>query len=99
VREEVYGEFARIQEAERHAASSITMLALVHRADARLELNPPEPEKEPLPVLVPAVLPSAAPQPHAQQTPQLPERADLPKPHPEPLAAAAQPTQQPPLDP
>ena len=41
VREEVYGEFARIQEAEKIAASSISMLALVHRADARLELTPP----------------------------------------------------------
>lgn len=41
VREEVYGEFARIEEAEKHAASSITMLTLVNRADARLELAAP----------------------------------------------------------
>jgi hypothetical protein len=46
VREEVYGEFARIQEAEKQAASTITMLALVHRADARLELTPPPPAQE-----------------------------------------------------
>ncbi len=33
---EVYGEFQRIQEAERQVASSITMLALVHRAQNQL---------------------------------------------------------------
>lgn len=36
VRDEIYGEFARIEEAERTAASSVTMLALVTRARARL---------------------------------------------------------------
>jgi len=41
VREEVYGEFARIQEAERQAASSVTLLALVNRAQARLEIESP----------------------------------------------------------
>ncbi len=35
---EVYGEFARIQAAEKEAASSLTMLALVNRAQARLEI-------------------------------------------------------------
>jgi membrane protein len=44
VREEVFGEFARIQEAERQAASSVTMLKLVNRAEARLEL--PSPARE-----------------------------------------------------
>jgi membrane protein len=39
--EEVYGEFARIQEAERVAASTVSLLALVNRAQARLELAPP----------------------------------------------------------
>jgi membrane protein len=43
VRAEVYGEFARIEEAERQAAASVTMLALVNRAQARLELTPPSP--------------------------------------------------------
>jgi membrane protein len=38
VRVEVLGEFARIQAAEREAASAVTMLALVNRAQARLEL-------------------------------------------------------------
>lgn len=36
-RAEVYGEFQRIQEAERQAASSINMLALVQRAQAQLQ--------------------------------------------------------------
>ncbi len=36
-RTEVYGEFQRIQEAERQAASSVTMLALAHRAQQQVE--------------------------------------------------------------
>jgi YihY family inner membrane protein len=91
VREEVYGEFARIQAAEKHAASSITMLALVHRADARLELNPPEPETGPLPVLVPAIKPTAAPKPAPPQTAQVPQPADLPKPDLERIAETPKP--------
>jgi len=40
-RAEVYGEFARIQQAERQAASSVTLLALVNRAQAQLhEVEP-----------------------------------------------------------
>jgi YihY family inner membrane protein len=53
VRAEVYGEFARIEEAERQAATTITMLALVNRAQASLEIAAPAPEPEkqiPLPV-------------------------------------------------
>jgi membrane protein len=42
VRAEVLGEFARIEEAEQVAASSITMLALVNRAQVKLELAAPE---------------------------------------------------------
>lgn len=38
VRAEVLGEFARIQAVEREAATSVTLLALVNRAHARLEL-------------------------------------------------------------
>jgi len=37
-RSEVYGEFQRIEEAERQAASSVTMLALVNRAQGRKAL-------------------------------------------------------------
>ena len=36
-RTEVYGEFQRIQEAERKAAGAVTMLALAHRAQAQLQ--------------------------------------------------------------
>ncbi len=36
-RAEVYGEFQRIQDAERQAAGSVTMLALAHRAQAQLQ--------------------------------------------------------------
>jgi len=45
-RSEVFGEFQRIQEAERAAASSVTMLALAHRAQRQLE-NKPEPSEAP----------------------------------------------------
>jgi len=38
-RAEVYGEFARIEEAERQAASSVTMLALVNRTQPRPEIT------------------------------------------------------------
>jgi membrane protein len=37
-RSEVYGEFHRIEEAERQAATSVTMLALVNRAQAQKQL-------------------------------------------------------------
>lgn len=39
--EEVYGEFARIETAERQAAAAVTLLALVNRAHARLEIAAP----------------------------------------------------------
>jgi len=44
VRAEIFGEFARIEEAEKQAASAITMLALVNRAQSRLEISAPAPE-------------------------------------------------------
>jgi len=40
-RAEVYGEFARIEEAERQAASSVTFLTLVNRLPARPEIAAP----------------------------------------------------------
>ena len=45
-RAEVLGEFARIQEAEKKAASSVTMLALVNRAQAQLEIAAPDSDKQ-----------------------------------------------------
>lgn len=76
VREEVYGEFARIQEAEKHAASSVTMLALVHRADTRLELAAPPTQSEQIeisPALVPPekLQPERAPQSKPEPVPRV----------------------------
>jgi membrane protein len=52
VRAEVLGEFARIQTAEREVASTVTMLALVNRAQARLQLAAsPSAEKPGIPTL------------------------------------------------
>ena len=48
-RVEVYGEFAKIEEAERQAASSVTMLALVNRAQARREIAGPSGVKTDMP--------------------------------------------------
>jgi membrane protein len=45
-RTEVYGEFARIEEAERQAAASVTMLALVNRTQQRPEIAAPAVESE-----------------------------------------------------
>ncbi|MDE3067369.1 MAG: YihY family inner membrane protein [Verrucomicrobiota bacterium] len=42
-RAEVYGEFARIEEAERQAAASVTLLALVEGAQRQIENSPPAP--------------------------------------------------------
>jgi membrane protein len=41
VRAEIFGEFARIEEAEKNAAAAITMLALVNRAQSHLEIATP----------------------------------------------------------
>jgi membrane protein len=46
VRAEVLGEFARIEEAERTAADSLTMLALVNRAQSKMELTAPSPPEK-----------------------------------------------------
>ena len=84
VRAEVYGEFARIQEAEKQAATSVTMLDLVTRAKARLELEAPSAAKtgEAAPKMVAAL----APPPEAIE--------NLPA-APEPVMAAAAAAEQP----
>jgi membrane protein len=41
-RSEVFGEFERIRSAERQAASSVTMLALAHRAQRQLDVSQPQ---------------------------------------------------------
>jgi membrane protein len=98
VREEVYGEFARIQEAEKKAASSITMLTLVHRADARLELAPaPEAAREI--ELSPALVPAKPTSPTSAPTAQPTENQKTPesfKPAPVIIEEISQPTPKPP---
>ena len=72
VRAEVFGEFARIQDAEKLAASSVTMLALVGRAEARMQLTPPDPDN-PDAKMVSGLSPGSAPiidlQAHSASTP------------------------------
>jgi membrane protein len=58
VREEVYGEFARIQEAEKQTASTVSLISLVNRAQARLQLDPGPPQDEEEMKLKPALLPT-----------------------------------------
>jgi membrane protein len=48
VRGEVLGEYARIQKAEKNAASSVTMLALVNRAQTQLEIAAPGKKENPI---------------------------------------------------
>ena len=83
VREEVYGEFARIQEAEKSVASSISIMALVNRAEARLELNPAPPTEEIK--LTPALAPVIVPVEKASQ----PSGPAFAEPQPSPLPEAA----------
>ena len=66
-RAEVYGEFARIQEAERVAASSVDILALVNRAHARLEISPPPSHEK----TATTVLPPAEPLPENESATEL----------------------------
>ncbi|HXT12990.1 MAG TPA: YhjD/YihY/BrkB family envelope integrity protein [Candidatus Angelobacter sp.] len=85
VREEVYGEFARIEEAEKKAASSLTMLTLVHRADARLELAPVEPAQKDtviLPALIPVEPATTEPTPAPPQPETFQGANEPPKPEP-----------------
>jgi len=60
VRDEIYGEFARIEEAERVAAAVVTMQALVNRARAKLE-----PAAVPPPATRLVLAEPAAPEPKA----------------------------------
>jgi membrane protein len=86
VREEVYGEFARIEEAEKRAASVVTMLALVNRAEARLELAPaPQPasEIELSPALTPTEKPKAEREPQPERPVEIQQVVEPPKAEPE----------------
>ncbi|MEK7781928.1 MAG: YhjD/YihY/BrkB family envelope integrity protein, partial [Verrucomicrobiota bacterium] len=70
VRVEVLGEFARIQAAEKEAAASMTMLALVNRAQSRLALAAPLVVSNdlvlPKTVVTPVVAESVDPNPAAE---------------------------------
>ncbi len=88
IRAEVYGEFARIQAAEKQAAAAVTMLALVSRAQARSELAAPSAAGDELPMktaLVPAGEPSAPPAREKMESVHSPAR-----PSPVPLAVAGE---------
>jgi DNA-binding IscR family transcriptional regulator len=95
VRQEVYGEFARIQEAEKQAASAITMLELVHRAETRLQLTPPPPDEEIK--VTHALVPHPEHEPKAAPAPPAPEPIEVPA-APEPVVAAME-TPAPPPEP
>jgi len=77
VRAEVYGEFARIQEAEKQAAASLTMFALVNRAQARLEFPAGKAVAEEIQIK-PASLPVIEPVPElAGPVPTVPASAEI----------------------
>jgi membrane protein len=72
VRLEVFGEFARIQAAEKEAASAVTIRALVNRAHARLEIAPlAELEKEIKPTTKPASMTELPQEPAAAAAPEI----------------------------
>ena len=104
VREEVYGEFARIQSAEKEAATSMTMLALVNRAEARLQLAAPlvaapKENKKAAPVQVtelpqePATATAPEPEPEPEKPALEKAQAEKPKPESQPFYAIKLPTQ------
>jgi len=81
---EIYGEFARIEQAERAAASTVTLAALANRRPAPILMAPPaplaEPAVEPLATnppaapeipIEPAVTPPTGLDPAAVETPAL----------------------------
>ncbi len=91
MRAEVLGEFARIQAAEKSAAASVTMLALVSRTPARLENVATSRSTDGIKVNQPAVMelarPSSGDEPLPTPTLNAPTAATLPTP-----TAAAPPT-------
>lgn len=96
VRTEVYGEFARIQAAEKEAASSVTMLALIHRAQARLELAPPgEPERNLKSTVGPAPVSELPTEPVAPVRVAAETRTEPNRPGPPPSAMASAPPARP----
>ena len=88
---EIYGEFARIEEAERTAAEKISMFALVNRTPVSAALTAPEsttPEKQISDALVveeisrpkEVLAPEPMPQPEVEKSESKPEMEILPEP-------------------
>ncbi len=77
VRDEIYGEFARIEEAERVAAAAITLRALVERAKARREA-PAVTLALPEPAVVVTAMPRPATVPVSEVTMELAEPGEAP---------------------
>ncbi|MSU56749.1 MAG: YihY family inner membrane protein [Pedosphaera sp.] len=90
VREEVFGEFARIQAVEKEAASSVTMFALVNRAQARLELALPTAEERKENKAAPPVveLTELPQEPASETSPETPVTQAAIAPEPKPISGA-----------
>jgi len=74
VRAEIFGEFARIEEAEKHAASAVTLLALVQRAQSHLQIAAPTTETEkqiPLPPETKIEMAEVIPEAPAKKKPEI----------------------------
>lgn len=80
---EIYGEFARIEQAERNAAAGVTVLTLTNRMTQRTELiEPPKsatPEKTFAGAVVVETTPAAEPT-EPPKSPAFPEKAETPDP-------------------
>ncbi len=85
---EIYGEFARIEQAERNAAAGISLLALANRVPPRAAL--PEPEKiEPEKIVSAVTLAEKISEPQLVETPKpapFPEKVEAETEPPEPVA-------------
>ena len=92
---EIYGEFTRIEKAEREAASSISLLALANRVPARAALAGPKAVEVEKPLAVEAKIIVEAEKPEPQfpekEKPLKPEaeKAETPTPVPEPVGKTA----------
>lgn len=105
---EVLGEFERIQSAERAAAASVTLLALVNRAQARLRLAAPpaiEPDINPVAAALETAKPRTAaapePMPAGEEPAAAPRAASMTQPAPArepPLAQTETPVHAPPRE-
>jgi DNA-binding IscR family transcriptional regulator len=92
VRAEIYGEFARIQEAEKQAASTVSMLELVHRAEARLQLTPAPSAEAEIKVSHALVPPAQAGPARNEPAPptEIAPPVEVPEPGPAKVVAAAE---------